>query len=159
LTIRTLATTTLAVGATSVVGGLASRTREPRWYGSLRKPSYVPPAIVFPIAWTSLYAMIAASSAAAIDRLHAQPRPRERRRYVGALAVKLVLNAAWSWLFFRFHRLGASAFGAAALAASSADLARRSARVDGWAGAALAPYALWCTFATVMSTHIWRLNR
>jgi phosphoenolpyruvate carboxykinase (GTP) len=26
-------------------------------------------------------------------------------------------------------------------------------------GVALAPYPLWCGFATVMATHIWRLNR
>ncbi|ETB43373.1 hypothetical protein O975_04240, partial [Mycobacterium avium subsp. paratuberculosis 11-1786] len=24
---------------------------------------------------------------------------------------------------------------------------------------ALSPYPLWCGFATVLSTHIWRLNR
>lgn len=60
------------------------------------------------------------------------------------------------WLFFRFHKLGAAVAGAAALTLSSADLARRAA--DPRAGVALAPYLLWCAFATVLSTHIWRLN-
>jgi tryptophan-rich sensory protein len=31
--------------------------------------------------------------------------------------------------------------------------------VNPQAGLALTPYPLWCTFATVMSTDIWRLNR
>jgi translocator protein len=49
--------------------------------------------------------------------------------------------------------------GAAALTLSSADLARRAAAADPRAGAALSPYPLWCAFATVLSAHIWRLNR
>jgi benzodiazapine receptor len=48
---------------------------------------------------------------------------------------------------------------AGVLAASSADLARRTAQVNPKAGLALTPYPLWCTFATVMSTDIWRLNK
>jgi translocator protein len=47
--------------------------------------------------------------------------------------------------------------GAAALTVSSADLARRAG--DARVGAALLPYPLWGAFATVLSTHIWRLNR
>ena len=39
------------------------------------------------------------------------------------------------------------------------DLARRAAAAEPKLGAALAPYPLWCGFATVMTTHIWRLNR
>ena len=79
--------------------------------------------------------------------------------YTAALRVNLVLNAGWSWLFFKAHKLGPSAVAAGALAVSSADLARRTAQVSPAAGLALAPYPLWCTFATVMSTDIWRLNR
>jgi translocator protein len=69
------------------------------------------------------------------------------------------LNAGWSWLFFRYHRLGASALGAAVLTASRADLVQRGAQADRRAGWALLPYPLWGAFATVLSTHIWRLNR
>jgi tryptophan-rich sensory protein len=86
-------------------------------------------------------------------------RHDQARRYAVALSVNLLLNAGWSWLFFRYHKLGVSALGAAALTASSADLARRTAQAKPHAGLALSPYALWCAFATVLSTHIWRLNR
>ena len=57
------------------------------------------------------------------------------------------------------NKLGPSVVAAAALAASSADLTRRAADADLKFGAALAPYPLWCGFATVMSADIWRLNR
>jgi TspO/MBR family len=95
----TLAATTLAVSAAAGVGSVASRASIDSWYSRLRKPSYVPPNAVFPVAWTSLYTDIAATSAAAIDRLRAAGRHEEARNYVVALGVNLILNAGWSWLF------------------------------------------------------------
>ncbi len=156
---HTLAATTLAVATAAGVGSVASRPGPTGWYARLRRPRYVPPNGVFPVAWTALYTDIAGTSAVAVDRLRAAGRHDEARNYVVALGANLILNAGWSWLFFRYHKLGASTVGAAALAASSADLARRTAAADPRAGAALLPYPLWCAFATVMSGHIWVLNR
>ena len=155
----TLAATTLAVAAAAGTGSIASPRRVPAWYSRLRKPPYQPPGAAFPAVWTILYGDIAATSAVAIDAFREAGRPDQARRYAAALSVNLLLNAGWSWLFFRYHKLGASALGAAALTASSADLARRAAQAKPLAGLALSPYALWCAFATALSTHIWRLNR
>jgi benzodiazapine receptor len=156
---QTLAATALAVGATAGIGSVASKPRITRWYARLRKPVYVPPDAVFPVAWTAIYTDIAITSATAIDRLRAAGRQQEARDYTVALAANLILNAGWSWLFFKHNKLGASAVGAVVLAASSADLTRRTAAADQLAGVALLPYPLWCAFATVMSVHIWVLNR
>lgn len=156
---KTLVGTALATAAASVAGGIASREGVQGWYQTIRKPGYVPPNAVFPIAWTTLYADIAVTSAAAINRLRADGRRGKAGAYVGALGVNLVLNAGWSWIFFKQRRLGSATVAAAALAASSADLARRAGEADTKLGVALAPYPLWCAFATVMSGHIWRLNR
>jgi tryptophan-rich sensory protein len=155
----TLAATALAVAAAAGTGSVASPDRVAGWYTRVRKPAYQPPGAVFPVVWTALYGDIAATSAVAIDGYRAAGQPDKARRYAAALGVNLLLNAGWSWLFFRYHKLGASALGAAVLTASSADLARRAAQADPRAGVALSPYPLWCAFATVLSTHIWRLNR
>ena len=56
---------------------------------------------------------------------------RERRQYINTLAVNLVLNAGWSWLFFNRRLLGTSAIAAAVLAVSSSDLNRRAVRRPG----------------------------
>ncbi|HKI41454.1 MAG: TspO/MBR family protein [Mycobacterium sp.] len=154
-----LAATSVAVVTAASSGSIASASSVPVWYARLRKPPYQPPNVVFPVVWTTLYTDIATSSAVAIDRLQAAGKDDEARRYAAALGVNLVLNAGWSWLFFRFHKLGASALGAAVLAASSADLVRRTAQADRRAGLAMSPYALWTSFATVLATHVWRLNR
>jgi benzodiazapine receptor len=155
----TLAATTLAVATAAGTGSIASPKRVPAWYSRLRKPSYQPPGAAFPVVWTTLYGDIAATSAVAIDRLRAAGQHDKARRYAAALSLNLLLNAGWTWLFFRYHKLGASALGAAALTASSADLARRAAEADRRAGAALSAYPLWGAFATVLATHVWRLNR
>lgn len=156
---KALVGTGLATAAAAVAGSVASRDGVAGWYTHIRKPGYVPPNAVFPIAWTALYVDIAATSAAVIDRFRAEGRDAKARGYIAALGANLALNAGWSWVFFGKRQLGPSVVVAAALAASSADLARRAGDADVKLGAALAPYPLWCTFATVMSADIWRLNR
>ena len=157
--LKTLVPAALAVTATAVAGGLASKDSQSVWYAKLRKPPYQPPAQAFPIVWPILYADIAVTSSATLDELERQGRAEERRRYLAALAVNLVLNGSWSWLFFNQHKLGTSAVAAGALAVSSADLTRRAVQVRGAPAAPLALYPLWCAFATALSTHIWFLNR
>jgi len=154
----TLAKTAGAVFATAAVGGLASRPAASAWYAKLKKPSFQPPRQAFPIVWPILYADIAAVSAATLDELD-DTAPEKARAYRVALAANLVLNGGWTWLFFNQHRLGTSAVAAAALTASSADLTRRAIEARGPGAAVLAPYPLWCAFATALSSSIWWLNR
>lgn len=158
--ISTLLATTGSVIAASAIGALASGPSvQSDWYTRLRKPPYQPSQQVFPVVWPALYADIAAVSASTIDQLNDRYDEQQARTYQAALGLNLVLNGGWSWLFFNRHRLGMSAAVAAALTASSADLTRRAIAVRGVRGAPLAAYPLWCAFATVLSTHIWLLNR
>lgn len=156
---KVLIGTAMATAAAAVVGSVSSRKGVEDWYPVIRKPGYVPPNAVFPIAWTALYVDIAATSAAVIERFRSDEQAGKAGAYAAALGANLVLNAGWSWVFFGKRKPGPAAVAAAALALSSADLARRAADADPKLGAALAPYPLWCTFAAVLSADIWRLNR
>lgn len=98
-------------------------------------------------------------SAGTVDHLDERGEASAARKYEQLLALNLMLNAGWSWLFFNRRWLGASAIGAAALTVSSADLTRRSVAVKGSSAAPLALYPLWCAFATLLSSRIWWLNR
>ena len=155
---RTFAATTAGVAATAVVGSLATQPNS-MWYRTLRQPGFQPPAWVFPLAWTALYADIAAVGALSIADLGEKGETTKQRAYVAALAGNLVLNAGWSVLFFDRKQLRASTVDAALLAASSADLVRRSAAVAPEKGVALAPYAAWTAFAAVLTGSIAQLNR
>lgn len=156
--LRTLSSTSAAVGLTAFLGGLASRPAASAWYQKLKKPPYQPPRQAFPIVWPLLYADLAATSSATLDELERRGQHDAKRAYTRALAANLVLNGSWSWLFFRRGWLGTSAIAAGVLAVSSADLTRRAVAVQGAKAAPLALYPAWCAFATALSTHIWKLN-
>ncbi|WP_425005673.1 TspO/MBR family protein [Mycolicibacterium sp. S3B2] len=156
----TLAKTAGAAFTAAAAGGLATTpVVESRWYRRLKKPGFQPPRWAFPVAWNILYSDIAVVSASTIDTLNDRGDTEQARAYSRALAVNLVLNAGWSWVFFNRRMLGPAAALAGALTLSSADLARRAGQVNTPAGAALAAYPLWCAFATALSTRIWQLNR
>lgn len=158
--ISTLLTSAAAVTATAALGGLASGSAvRSSWYEQLRKPSYQPPRQVFPVVWPALYADIATVSAFAIDQLNETGQDRQRQAYQAALAVNLVLNASWSWLFFNRRRYGSSTVLSGVLTVSSADLAHRAITISGARAAPLVLYPLWCAFATVLAGHISLLNR
>ncbi|MGN5237430.1 MULTISPECIES: tryptophan-rich sensory protein [unclassified Rhodococcus (in: high G+C Gram-positive bacteria)] len=151
--------TAAATTATALIGSIASRDVDSRWYRKLRKPRFQPPPAAFPIVWTTLYADLAATSAVALDELADRGTREERRNYVAALAANLVLNGGWSWVFFKWHRPALATAVSALLTISSADLARRTAAAHPVAGAALLPYPVWTSFATVLSARIAQLNR
>jgi len=160
--IMTVAWTAAATAATAAAGGVATDP-DGGWYRSLRKPDWQPPAIAFPVVWTALYADLAVSSAVALDSgagtgAGSKTRQQELAAYRSALAANLVLNASWSWLFWRARQPWLAAAECAVLTASSADLVRRTYRLNRSAGVALAPYAAWCAFATALSTAVARLN-
>lgn len=142
--------------AAAVLGSIATAagTRS-AWYHDLDKPAIQPPPIVFPIAWTTLYAQAAVGSVMAQANLEAG----QARAYRRKLAFNMALNAGWCWSFFRGRQVGPSVVVAGALAASSADLARTAGAASKPAGGFLTPYALWTGFATVLNAAIWRRNR
>ncbi|WP_101652865.1 tryptophan-rich sensory protein [Brevibacterium ihuae] len=155
---RVLLTSAGAVGACAAVGTILTDP-DNAWYRSLRKPDWQPPAAVFPLVWTLLYADIAVISAlVAADGLEEGKR-RTLRGDALALGANLVLNAGWTGLFFRGKKPVLSTVEAALLALSSADLVRRAARSAPQRGVALAPYAAWTGLATALSGSIARLNR
>ena len=151
---RFLPWTAAAVTGTALVGGLGTDVRS-RWYDTLDRPSWQPPGWVFGPAWTTLYALIAAASARTMARIE---DPEERRRYQVRLAVNLVLNVLWTWIFFSWKRPRLALAEILVLEVSTVDLLRRSARHDPASGALLAPYAGWVAFATALTAAIARRN-
>jgi tryptophan-rich sensory protein len=163
--LKSLLVTGSLTAAAATAGSLATGPAvKSHWYQQLRKPAIQPPPAAFPAVWTTLYADIALASASVLSSGKkqatdaAQPTENPARGYLGALVVNLLLNAAWSWCFFRMRNLPLSVGVAGTLALSSVGLARRAGRVKPALGWALAPYAAWCAFATVLSARIDALN-
>ena len=155
---KTIIGTTAAVVAAAVAGTIATDPGS-RWYRRLRKPPWQPPRAAFPIAWTSLYASIAGAGSTVLILLRRRGLEPEAQGFRRALALNLVLNAAWSALFWRVRNLDLAAIEAGALAVSSADLARRARAAHPALAAAFVPYAAWSAFAAALSARIANDNR
>lgn len=145
------------VAACAVAGSLLTDP-ENAWYRRLRKPSWQPPTLAFPVVWTALYAVITVAATSAIADLEEEGRQEEADAFKTALPLNLALNAGWSGLFFRARSPELATAGSAALAASSIDLARRGAAAGPGKAVGLGAYAAWCVFATLLSGTITRLN-
>lgn len=152
-----LATTVLATAACAVVGSAVTQPGS-RWYQSLDRPAWQPPQLAFPIVWSLLYADLALTSAAVLTEAERTGNAAAASAYRSAFAGNLALNATWSALFFGARQPVAAAVECAALAVSSADLARRAWATNPRAGRRLAPYAAWCAFALLLNTEIVRRN-
>lgn len=139
-----------AVAVVAVVGALAAGSSS-ETYRSLDLPPFAPPSWVFGPVWTALYVMIAVAGWLAW-RAGAGPAG------IGAWAVQLVLNLAWTPLFFAAGRAGWALVDIVALLVAVVVVIALFARVSRAAAWLLAPYLLWVGFATALNAAIVVLN-
>lgn len=121
------------------------------WYFALAKPTWTPPPWVFGPAWTLLYASMAVA-AWMVWKRGGWGRPLQW------WTLQLLLNAAWSPVFFGLHQVGLALVVIAALWLAIAATIAAFARVDRRAGGLLLPYLAWVSFASALNLAIWRLN-
>jgi benzodiazapine receptor len=124
------------------------------WYRSLNKPKFTPPDRVFPVVWTTLYALMAWSG----YRVWSAAPSRQRNAALRLWMSQLAANAKWSKLFFGEHRPGLALADIIALEGTILSYIRTARRVDRAAANAFIPYAAWVAFATVLNAEFARLN-
>ncbi|TFF25023.1 tryptophan-rich sensory protein [Jiella endophytica] len=122
------------------------------WYDTLDKPSWNPPKWAFPVVWSALYVMIAVSGWRVYESAGLVPLP------FAAYGLQLVLNAAWSALFFGMRRPGLAFADVLALWVAVAVNALVFYPIDAVAGLLLIPYLLWVTAAACLNFSVWRRN-
>lgn len=84
--------------------------------------------------------------------------PGEEALPVGLFALNMVLNAAWSALFFGLRRLGLALIDMGALWLSIVAMIVVYMPLDPVAGWLLVPYLAWVSFAFVLNMTMQRLN-
>ena len=124
------------------------------WFVALTKPGFMPPGWVFGTAWTILYILIGLSLAML---LHAKGAEKRERALV-LFGLGLVLNFAWSPVFFGMHKvtLGLSLIAAMIVCTIGLIFALWKIRVV--AALLLYPYLGWLMFATALNYKIMELN-
>jgi tryptophan-rich sensory protein len=124
------------------------------WFQALTKPEFMPPGWAFGAAWTILYAMMGFALAMV---LHAR-RARQRRMAITLFALQLVLNLAWSPLFFGAHKVVPAFWLLVAILISATATTLLFRRIRPAAALLMVPYLAWLIFATVLNFEIHRLN-
>ena len=143
---------------TEAVGALAGLlTREgTRLYGaSIIKPPLSPPAIVFPIVWVILYALMGIGAA----RISAQKASTGRSRSLLLYLTQLAFNFFWSIIFFNLQAFGFAFLWLVVLWALILMMAFTFRRVDRPAALLQIPYLAWVLFAGYLNFGVWLLNR
>jgi tryptophan-rich sensory protein len=141
------------VGACVAAAGSAQRYRPGTWYQNLDKPGWTPSGLVFPVVWAVLYTLIALSGWQVWRAAGWAAWPE-----LALYALNLLINAAWSMVFFGWRRMDLGLVVMAALWLSIAALIAAFAAVDTLASGLLVPYLLWVSIAAVLNWSIWRRN-
>lgn len=124
------------------------------WYAALKKPSWNPPAWIFGPVWTALYTMMAVSAWLVWKRGGFTRQRRALTLFLG----QLVLNAAWTPLFFGLHRTGLAFAEIIMLWVAIASTLAAFHSVSRPAAWLLVPYLAWVTFAAILNGTLWRMN-
>jgi len=137
----------------ALAAGAGSLFAPGEWYASLRKPFFNPPSWVFGPVWAALYLLMAVAAWQVWLREH----------HAGRVALKwwgvqLVLNAAWSGLFFGLHRPGWALAEMVLLFFAILITINYFRRVKPAAAQMMMPYLLWVGFAWILNLSIWLMN-
>ncbi|MEU2392842.1 TspO/MBR family protein [Streptomyces sp. NPDC007369] len=138
----------------AAVGGLAAADAEDV-YAALERPGWAPPGWLFGPVWTVLYASIAVAAWLVVRR----GRADGRRPALTLWAVQLLLNLAWTPLFFAAGQYGLALVDICLLLVSVALTVAAFRRVYRPAAWLLLPYLLWVAYAAALNWSIWLLNR
>lgn len=138
----------LAVGA---LGGWATAQSVAEWYPTLAKPSWTPPPWLFAPVWTVLYILMGVSAWLVW-------KTGEAKVPMLLFGAQLLLNLAWSFLFFGARSPGLALIDIAALWVAIAAMIFAYAFRSRLAAFLMVPYLAWVSFAMALNAAIFMLN-
>lgn len=138
----------LAVGA---LGGWATAQLVADWYPALAKPSWTPPPWLFAPVWTALYILMGIAAWLVW-------RKGDARGAMLLFAAQLLLNLAWSFLFFGARSPGLGLLDIIALWIAIAAMIFAYSFKSRVAAFLMVPYLAWVSFATALNAAVFMLN-
>jgi tryptophan-rich sensory protein len=136
------------------IAGYATSSNISNWYTYLTKPSFNPPNYLFGPVWTTLYILMGIS----LFLIWKSPEGKNRSNSLTLFFIQLLLNFAWSFIFFQFHQVGAAFIEIILLWVSILLMIRAFYGTVTLAAYLQIPYLLWVTFATLLNGSILYLN-
>jgi tryptophan-rich sensory protein len=124
------------------------------WFDALQKPPFMPPGWTFGVVWPILYALMGI----AVAMIIAEPPSPRRQAALTLFVIQLVLNFAWSPIFFAGHDIRLAKIIIFVMTAVAAAAAGQFLRLRKAAGLLMIPYLAWLVFATTLNATIEDLN-
>ena len=142
----------LAAIAVAVVTGAAGGllTDLGPWYYGLSFPPWKPPDWLFGPAWTTIYALCVAAFVVAWRRAP----PDAHATIVWLFGINIVLNVAWSALFFKLRRPDFALVEVVLLWLSIVVLINALRQWSWLASLLLLPYLAWVSFASALNAAV-----
>lgn len=143
------------VFACAIAGGAVTAANMAGWYDGIIKPDLTPASWVFPIVWQALFFLMGLAawmvwrSAGGLNAAGGA---------LSLFAAQLMLNFAWTVLFFGMHMPGLAVFEIIALDVTIGATIWAFWYHNRLAAALLVPYLAWSLFATWLNIAIWLLN-
>lgn len=132
---------------TSIIGSIANiNITSDSWYDELIKSSLNPPGFVFGIVWPILYLLMAIVSFQASEKIWK------------LFILQLILNAAWSWIFFYFQAPIIALLDIVFLLVINLKILSQLRSLSTLLFSLYLPYLLWLFFATFLNISIIYLN-
>lgn len=141
----------LAIGTAS---GVVSRAGE--MYGAMIKPEGFPPAWLFPVVWTVLFALMGISSFLIYN---SDASEKSKMSALTVYAVQLAVNFMWPIFFFRMGAYLFSFIWLILLWALVLIMILKFYKINRTAAFLQLPYILWLTFAGYLNLSVYLLNR
>lgn len=140
--------------AVGLLSGLLSRNTTASFSESALQSPLSPPAIVFPIVWTILYALMGIGAA----RISLTPQSAQRNRSLNLFVAQLIVNFFWSLIFFNAGAYGFALLWLLLLWLLVLWMILSFRKVDTLAALLQIPYLLWLTFAAYLNYAVWMMN-
>ena len=140
--------------AVGVLSALLTRRGILSYGENVVKSPLTPPAIVFPIVWTILFALMGIGAA----RVYLAPPSEDRTVGLWVFCLQLVFNFFWSLIFFNTQNYALAFFWILALWLLILWMILTFRKVDPMAAKLQIPYLLWVTFAAYLTWSVWQLN-
>jgi benzodiazapine receptor len=141
---------------TGFPGSYVTRDSIATWYAGLSRPPFTPPDWTFGVVWLSLYVIMGISAflvwSAGIER-------KQVRVALGIFTLQLILNGLWTPIFFGLHLIGFALIEIVFLWIATLLMIIAFWRISKPATWLLVPYILWVSFAVVLNTSLFFLNR
>ncbi len=137
------------------ISGFATATSINTWYVTLNKPFFNPPNYLFGPVWTTLYILMGIS----LYLILQTPKNELRKKAITIFAVQLFLNFWWSFIFFKFQYLGVALIEIITMWIYILMMIIYFRKIHKTAAYLQIPYLIWVSFATLLNTSLWWLNR